>query len=545
MPTVTPTILSNGQPMDPSYRLLSIDVRREVNRLPQAELRLIDGSAAKQQFAVSDSGFFDPGASVEIKLRYEGGADASVFKGTVTRQGIEANGDDSLLVVVAKDAAVKLAGTRRSACFEQKTDDAIIRQLVTDAGLQVGKLSTTKPTHPAMVQYYCADWDFIISRADAQGMLVVVEDGSVSLQPMAVSGGPRHHFEYGISEILDLELEADAGSQYGAVESVAWSLKDQTPTQASKANSVGGSPGDLDGAKLGKAVGNDVCALCHPVPALPDELQAWADATMARSRLALCRGRIAVPGFADVHLLDVMEIAGIGKRFDGTALLTGLRHRVDASGWRTDVQFGLPPEKFSQNHDIVDAPSAGLLPAVSGLQIGVVADFASDPDNELRVKVILPAVDPSKGTVWARLAAPDAGKDRGYYFRPEPKDEVVIGFLNNDPRYPVILGSLFGSKNSPAAAMGTPSDKNEQKGIVTKKGTTIGFLDGAKPSVFIETASKNKLLLDDDAKQVSLTDQHGNSITLSKDGIVLKSAKDLKIDASGNVEIKGSAVDVK
>jgi len=36
LPTVTPTILSNGQPMDPSYRLLSIDVRREVNRLPQA-----------------------------------------------------------------------------------------------------------------------------------------------------------------------------------------------------------------------------------------------------------------------------------------------------------------------------------------------------------------------------------------------------------------------------------------------------------------------------------------------------------------------------
>ena len=63
--------------------------------------------------------------------------------------------------------------------------------------------------------------------------------------------------------------------------------------------------------------------------------------------------------------------------------------------------------------------------------------------------------------------------------------------------------------------------------------------------MFIQTANKNKLLLDDDAEEVSLADQHGNKITMNKDGIVLKSAKDFKIDASGNVEIKGSKVDVK
>ena len=43
----------------------------------------------------------------------------------------------------------------------------------------------------------------------------------------------------------------------------------------------------------------------------------------------------------------------------------------------------------------------------------------------------------------------------------------------------------------------------------------------------------------------ALTDQHGNSITMNKDGIELKSAKKFTIDASGDVEIKGSKVDVK
>jgi phage gp45-like len=51
--------------------------------------------------------------------------------------------------------------------------------------------------------------------------------------------------------------------------------------------------------------------------------------------------------------------------------------------------------------------------------------------------------------------------------------------------------------------------------------------------------------LDDDAEKVEVVDQHGNKITMSKDGIVIKSAKDVKIDANGNVEIKGTKVDVK
>ena len=83
------------------------------------------------------------------------------------------------------------------------------------------------------------------------------------------------------------------------------------------------------------------------------------------------------------------------------------------------------------------------------------------------------------------------------------------------------------------------------KGIVTRAGTTLGFIDDDKPSAFIETPAANKILLDDDEGMVQLSDQNGNEITLSKDGIVIKSAKDLKIEASGNVEIKGTKVDVK
>lgn len=119
---------------------------------------------------------------------------------------------------------------------------------------------------------------------------------------------------------------------------------------------------------------------------------------------------------------------------------------------------------------------------------------------------------------------------------------MVVGFFNDDPRQPVILGALYSSKNKPPEQ---PSKDNIKKLIITKKGTTIGFIDDKKAAVFIETPEHNKILLDDDSKKIHISDQHGNTITMDANGIVIKSAKDLKIDAGGNVEIKGKKVDVK
>ena len=240
--------------------------------------------------------------------------------------------------------------------------------------------------------------------------------------------------------------------------------------------------------------------------------------------------------------------------------MTGVRHQVNQDGWQTEVQFGLSAQAFSRQEGIVDVPAAGLLPAVNGLHIGIVDAFEDDPDKQFRIKVILPGIDEKQGTVWARLTFPDAGKERGSFFWPEVGDEVVVGFFNDDPRQAVVLGSLYSAKNSPPTDFKLTQD-NIDKGIVTKSGTTIHLKDDEKSAVLIRTPEQNTIVLDDDTQTIQIADQHGNEMTLSKDGIAIKSAKDVKIEASGGleiktgkdtkvnasgkVEIKGSAVDVK
>lgn len=469
MAVVTPTLVNANADFDPAWSVLSIDVVREVDRIPRAHVVLRDGDAAQRAFAVSDTAFFEPGQEIEIKLRYEDvGTDTTVFKGLVVKHSVEAAVDGSLLAVELKDAAVKLTGVRKSAVHVEMSDDKIISELISAAGLTAGTIAATKPVHAELVQYYCTDWDFLLARAEAQGLLVAVTDGEVALTAPEIKGSPKHVFQWGISQIFDFELAADAGHQFGAVESVAWSLADQKLTAPSAAAAVTLVPGNLDGATMAEAIGFDTCTLSHPVPVEADELQAWADGKMIRSRLAMLRGRLGMPGLAEIVLLDEIELEGIGKRFDGPSFVTGVRHHVAGGEWRTDVQFGLSPERFTRRTDIAEAPAAGLLPPVSGLQIGVVSAFEDDPAKELRFRVVLPAVDETAaGAVWARLATLDAGAGRGIVFRPEVGDEVVVGFLNNDPRHPVILGSLYSSKNTPPDDLATPDADNNLRVIAS------------------------------------------------------------------------------
>jgi uncharacterized protein involved in type VI secretion and phage assembly len=253
----------------------------------------------------------------------------------------------------------------------------------------------------------------------------------------------------------------------------------------------------------------------------------------------MLRGRISVPGTAKIKLLDTLKLQGVGKRFSGPAIVTAVVHWHGTSGWRTEVQFGFSPERHCERTDIVDAPAAGLLPPVRGLQIGVVAAFETDPDKNLRVKVILPGIDDkSTGAVWARLATMDAGASHGFYFRPEEGDVVVVGFLFDDPRHPVILVSMFGTKNAYPVGFSAPDATNEGRGLITKKGTTIQFFDGDKPSLTIKTAAGNSIVIDDAASAITLTDQKNHSIVMNDQGITIDAGAD-------TVTIKGGAVKVQ
>jgi len=529
----TMAVLVDGKEIPGTLHLLSVTVTRELNRIPSASIQIDDGEAAKATFAASSSDNFLPGKAIEIQMGYRS-QNQTVFKGVIAKQHIKIRKGGSMLSVDCFADAVKTIGGKRSRYFIGKKDSDIIEEIL-DAHALPKDVEATTPDLKEVVQYDCTDWDFMLCRAEANGQVVMVGDDKIRVAKPATSGSPALEMTYG-STVLELDAEIDARWQSKGIKATSWKAGDQAVINADANEPSLPQAGNVAASDLAKVLGDDTDGIVHGGAIDQAELQSWADARLLRMRLARLRGRARCQGFAAILPDQIVQISGVGDRFGGKLYVSGVRHSISGGNWETDIQFGLSPDLFTETHDLRPLPAAGLLPTVSGLQMGVVTALEDDPDGEDRIKCRLPLVSPDEDGIWARLATVDAGNDRGTYFRPEIDDEVVVGFLNDDPRHPVILGMCHSSaKPAPEPA----KDDNNHKGYVSREKLKLTF-DDDKKVINLETPAGNKITLSEDAKGIVLQDQNGNKIVLDDSGISIESAKDLTFKASKDVKLSGT-----
>jgi Rhs element Vgr protein len=260
-----------------------------------------------------------------------------------------------------------------------------------------------------------------------------------------------------------------------------------------------------------------------------------------KHELAKVRGRAKIRGLHGVKPASVLTLDGVGGRFNGNAFVSGVKHQFYKGEWLMDIQFGLSPKWFSEEYKISELPAGGMLPSVSGLQIGLVTQIEGDPDGDERILVRLPMIDTEEQGVWARLATFGAGENRGFLFRPELDDEVVVGFIHGDPNQPIILGSLHSSaKPAPIEA----SDDNHEKGLVSR-GDVKMILNDDDPSVLLEMPSGKKVSVNDADGEILVTDENGNQILIDSDGITLESPSDITLKATGDLNLEGTNINLK
>jgi len=530
------TLLSEGKEITYDYELLSLTVNREVNRIPSARLVFSDGSAAEETFAASEKNDLIPGVAIEIGLGYDS-FDQTVFKGVIVKHALQVgNGGDSFLIVDCRDVAFDMTLSRQSRQFSEVKDSEAIATILKEYARISGKTEATKVKHPEIVQYYATDWDFVLSRAEMNGQIVLVEDGKLTVQAPTTNGAEILSLTYG-ANIIELDMEMDARSQYKSVSAQAWNPAEQTISKTKGKEPLVNVQGNLTAAKLATiSSSTDPLELRHGGALGTTELQGWADAQMLKSRLGKIQGRVKIQGFWGAKPDALVKFEGMGDRFNGEAYVSGIRHEMNGGSWHTYLQVGLNPQWFYKEPDIVERPASGLLPGVSGLQVGTVVQLQDDPAQEDRVLVSMPIVDKGSSNLWARVATLDAGNKRGSFFRPEIGDEVVLGFLQQDPRYPVILGMLNSSKNPAPVRV---EDANHQKGFFTRSGMKVHF-DDDKKVMTLETPAGNQVVMSDDEKSIVLSDQNRNSVTLDNSGITLKSPKNITIEATGTIKMKAT-----
>jgi type VI secretion system secreted protein VgrG len=212
---------------------------------------------------------------------------------------------------------------------------------------------------------------------------------------------------------------------------------------------------------LDGVTGSGMPALVPPIAGMLDEMQRTAAGRLvegAVGRSLQSHGSGYCPQVAPGVCFALTGCGGM----DGTYVSTRVEHRVDMGGryyagetsrLELETRVRAAPQKVAQ------APWPPIAkPNVGGLHTAEVVDGNSgqevhlDPYGRVRVRFPWDRADGSAGT-WVRVAQVWAGNGWGAVFWPRVGHEVVVAFEAGDPDRPLIVGSVYNSKNMPPYAL--------------------------------------------------------------------------------------------
>ncbi len=172
-----------------------------------------------------------------------------------------------------------------------------------------------------------------------------------------------------------------------------------------------------------------------------------------------------------------------------------------------------------------------------GAHIGTVISVV-DPDSRSRVQVQIMGGDADgSALLWARVAVPFAGDNRGAFLIPDVGDEVLVVFIGGDPRFPVVAGALWNGQTSVPESIG--GNRIDRWTLTGKNGTRIAIVESASGQEKVEMETPNGV-------KATLTDASGGSITLDTGAgtTITADTSGVSINTSSTVSLQASSATV-
>lgn len=527
----------SGTKIPDKLQIISVFIEKKLNKIPFAEIAIIDGAIFSQNegWKAIQDGKFKVGNDIEIKAGYGTSSKNTIFKGYITAVRAKANRNyPPTILVEASDKALQMALNRAYTPFVNKKDSDIIQTLVRNYSGLSSEVDATKITHNFIAQYGSTDWDFLLARAEANGLVVNIEGAKISVKKPG-SGAEQLTVSFG-QDIIDMDLTMDGRNQKVKNTAFGWDHKNQRPTQQMSTEpsglpSIGNA--EVSASTMASKLKYKNDEIRSAIPVTVNELGEWATAILLKSRLNRLKGKISFQGSHKINPNDKLEIKEAGDQFNGKAFVSGVSHSLKSGNWTTTAILGLPDNfHLSEGNNISVSKGNNLLPGINGLLIGKVTKIHQDPDNEYRVEVNIPSID-DQNKVWARISNLWATSGSGTFFYPEINDEVILGFLDGDPRFPVILGKLYSSKLKPPY---NPDQANPIQAFVSKNQLKLEYNNKDK-IITLLTPGGIVFTMSDKENEVKITDSHKNTMTMNSKGFNFDTKKDFVVSAIGNIKI--------
>ena len=174
-----------------------------------------------------------------------------------------------------------------------------------------------------------------------------------------------------------------------------------------------------------------------------------------------------------------------------------------------------------------------------------------DPQNLARVQVRIFNTDGARdqdAPVWARVAAPFGGPNRGGFFIPDVGDEVVVLFLAGDPRFPIVVGGLWNGAATPPETLGGTGNSVDRWTITGKAGTRIAIVEASSGSPTIQFTTPGGLsgtITDEAGGSIEFKDSAQTSVKIDTSGVTISApTAKVQITAASEVDITAPQVNV-
>ncbi|MDK2125459.1 phage baseplate assembly protein V [Parachitinimonas caeni] len=513
-----------GQTLSQLGPVPNLRLETMANQPSRLWVTLTEQRSSQGKFSLADNTRLKVGGKVTLKLGYEGdGGATEVFRGKIVSRAFKVDSQGmSVELNCACSAIGATEGVLNKAMAGPIKDEVLIRNVLKQAGITLGKVADGLLEHKQMVLPPVNAWQFVRQRVAANACVLISRLGKVEVVRPALTG-VKHTLQLEIQNILGLQLLQDGRHQVNSIALTAWQIASQSMgTQALKA---AGSQAGAAGKALGRGRFRRVLDHC----ASPAVFAKQAEAEVLARELDFRRGTVIVPGRADIEVGQVLSLQKLPTSVAGDYWVSGVCHVADGNGWRTEVTLGLPYHRFF--------PEASGY--AQGVMLATVEPYKDDPEKLLRLPVKLQGLQPDSAVLWARLGTPLAGKDRGWFALPQPGDEVVIGFIGGHHEEPVILASVHNPKRKPPYPYGKEA---YQHGLVLEKSLHL-TLNSQEKSALLATGDKTSLALSDakgiEAKRDKASLALLDGVTVSNPGKTTKiAAQKIQLDSKSTVDIK-------
>ncbi|GAB3203345.1 uncharacterized protein involved in type VI secretion and phage assembly [Pontibacter aydingkolensis] len=264
------------------------------------------------------------------------------------------------------------------------------------------------------------------------------------------------------------------------------------------------------------------------------------DEVLTVQKAASARSMVIATGDSDnphLNVGTVVNITGeaVSEQDYGRFIVTSVVHHISGSYSYSNDFTAIPVENQSPPPAPVRRPQGEIQPAV-------IIDNV-DPEGLGRVKAQFYWQKAPESTPWIRVANTMSGNGKsaihGFYFTPEIDDEVMIGFEDNNPDKPFVMGSVYHKKVAPSE---WKDSNNNFKVIRTRNGNEI-YLSDKDGKEEIRIINKDT---GDPTNMIALSMEGNGKITIQTKGDLMMKAKSIEMTAEEGIKItSGKATDMK